>query len=622
MCGIAGFNFENRELIDRMCSVIAHRGPDQSDSFVDQSVSLGHRRLSIIDTSVSGRQPMSNYDNSVWIVFNGEIYNFQELKNNLDYPFRTKTDTEVILALYHKYGTGLLEKLNGDFAFCIYDKNKKLFFLARDRLGIKPVYYWFDKKTSSFFFASEIKALLEHSGIKRVVDLAAFDYFLAFRYNWTENTLVKGVKKLLPGCAMVFDLNKKSLRVWKYWSVAHSSEITNKQFAVEKAKELLGDAVEKQLMSDVPLGAYLSGGIDSSTIVALMSQHSKKVRTFSVGFGYGSEVDELDFARKVSDSLGTKHKEVVIKADMAKTLPDIVWHCDEPIADPALIPIYLLSKEAKKQVTVVLTGDGGDEVFAGYEQYKFLPRIWNANQNLRKLASTVLKITPSFALNKVFKYSSSLGEKGIERAQKVLLSRSKSGMYTEFVSIFDDAERAECTLTPKNNCIKRDLNSHFSGSNDFLVQLQSLEQTRLLPENFLMKNDKMTMAFGIEARVPLLDYRLVELASKFSPDLRVNGNTEKFVLREIAKDLLPEEIANRKKQRFYVPIDRWLSEDLDSMAKELLSKREIEKTQMLKYDPVKKAFEKFDKSPLFYARQLWSLLTFQIWYKKFILQEL
>ncbi len=620
MCGIAGFNWEDRRVIKEMSDCISHRGPDAFGYYTDRSVSLGHRRLAIVDLSEKGKNPLFNEDGDVCIVFNGEIYNHLEIKERLkNHKFYSKTDTEVIVHAYEEWGEKCVELFNGDFAFCIYDRKNKKLFLARDRLGINPLYYY--NEGGRFIFASEYKAILK-AGIDRKINADSLNKFITFRYIPGEDTLIQGVKKLLPAHYLVYDLKTKKAELTKYWQPKVGIEDKNEDYFIHKIKALFKDSVEKRMMSDVPIGAYLSGGIDSSSVVAMMQRASKEpVKTFSVGFGYGEEIDELQHAKRISDYYGTDHQEFIVKADLIKLLPQVVYHTDDPMADPALIPVYLLSQHAKKKVTVVLTGDGGDEVFAGYEQYRYLPKIRNMNPALKAVLPTALRVAPSSLLNKAFKYASSLGEEGLKRTIKVVKADNKAKTYLEFVSIFDDDEKKELYTQkmPHDFSFENEFNEkYFSSDIDFLNQMLLMEMETVLPENYLMKANKMTLSSGVEERVPFLDHRLVELAYTIPPRLKVNGMNEKYIFRKAMQQIVPPEILVRKKQRFYVPIDLWIKDDLKPMVEQFLSRKNIERHGYFNYLYVQRLLDGFEKSRLYNARQLWNLLTFEVWHKIYI----
>ena len=594
MCGIAGFNWEDKKLLKKMCDSMQHRGPDQHSYYFDKQASLGHRRLSIIDLSAKGRQPMSNEDGTIWITFNGEIYNYLDLKPELlekGHKFTSETDTEVIIHLYEEYGVHCVEKLFGDFAFAIYDSQKKQIFLARDRLGVKPLYYHYEMQKGRFLFASEIKAIIEDEKIKRDIDNNALRQYLTYRYIFGRHTIFSTIKRILPGECATFDLKTKTFKTRIYWDENASDRNIikkSKGYYLQKFLELYKDSVERRMVSDVPLGVYLSGGIDSSSIVAMMHKlkqektEASEIKTFSIGFGFGKETDEFEYSKAVSEHFGTKHKEFIIRSDAIKSLPKIIWHCDEPLADPALIPAYFLSQEAKKHATVVLTGDGGDETFAGYEQAKFLTLANTINKIplATKIAPLVLRIIPDNMMKKIFKYSDKMGKEGIKRATEMLTSiNNKAKAYTAVTGLFNDKEILKIgghKILLAKSPVEQMQKQYFEGrKNKFLNQLLYMEIKTLLPENMLMKTDKMTMAHAIEARVPLLDHRITELAFQMPTHLKLNSWKEKYILKESMKNNLPENIVSRKKQRFYVPIDKWINEDLMPIIDELLSKQTI-----------------------------------------------
>ena len=620
MCGIVGFNWSDKYLVKRMSDKLIHRGPDGSGYYTSNNVSLGHRRLAIIDLSVKGKQPMSDDTGTILITFNGEIYNYRELRKELEkkYNFKSETDTETIIYAYKEYGIDCLKKLNGDFAFCLYDMNKNIFLLARDHIGVKPLFYYYDN--DKFIFSSEIKSILEDKTINRIINNNALSQYLAYRFVFTSNTILNNIFRVLPGEYLIFDLKNKKLKKNNYYNINFSNKFSSDSFYLEKYKAIYTESVSSRLMSDVPLGIYLSGGIDSSSVVAMINKLKvNDIKTFSVGFGYDI-ANELPYSKKVSDFFNTDHREFVVKSDVVKDLNKIIYHADEPLCDPAMIPVYLLSKNAKKYVSVVLTGDGGDETLAGYEQVKFL----HYGNKIRKIplvinfSKSAIKFAPNAILNKFFKYSSSLGDEGKNRAIKFLDSiNDLPKAYTEITSIFDYDEQ-KVYLNNKNIVPPESYINNYFRANNPINKILNFETKVLLPENMLTKSDRMTMAFGIESRVPLLDYKLVDLAFSMPNHLKLNGFKNKYILRKIVSNMLPKEIINRKKQRFYVPIDLWLKKDLMPLIEEKLSSNNINKQGIFDYYAINKIINNFNSSPLFYARQLWSLLTFELWYEKFI----
>jgi len=626
MCGICGFNFSDRALLRSMNESIAHRGPNSKGYFTDKHISLGHRRLSIIDLTKSGNQPMFSKDKSIVIIYNGEIYNFKELKESLKkkrHSFFSNTDTEVIIHAYEEYGTNCLKYFNGFFSFALYDLKKRILFLARDRIGIKPLYYYYDKK--KFVFASEIKAILRDKTIRREINKNSLNEYLMFRYIHSNETILKNIYRLKPGHMMIFDCKKNKINIKKYWDITINNKNYIEAVCAKNIFNLFMDSVEKRLMSDVPLGVYLSGGIDSSSVVAMMKKLGvEEISTYSVGFQYDVLGNELEYARKVSDIFGTKHHEFVIKPDVVEELPKIVWHLDEPLADPAVVPVYFLSKEATKSVTVILSGDGADELFAGYDQYKFMAlgnKIRFMPQAIRRnFIPTIIKAAPKRLLDRIYRYSSSTGSKIYDRFGKFIsyVGENKAKAYLEVISVFDEEEKNSLLKESykTKNLYSRLNQTYLQNNKDFLNQIMYMDLKTYLPEDLLMKPDKMCMAFGIEARVPFLDHRLVEYAFNIPSKLKLKGSTTKFIMKKSFKNLLPKEILHRKKQPFQVPLDQWLSKELKEYFRNLIDNKIND--QFFNKNYIKKIFDNYNNSKLFYGRQLWSLGIFNIWYRMYI----
>lgn len=629
MCGICGIvGFEDKVLLRRMCDVISHRGPDDSGYYSDKNIELGSRRLSIIDVK-GGHQPIHNEDETIWIVFNGEIYNFLKLKELLEengHKFYTNCDTEVIVHAYEDYGEKCVKLLKGMFAFAIWDSKKKKLLLARDRVGKKPLYY--ASKNSSFLFGSEIKSMLQYEKIERKVDYEALHNFLTFRYVPGPLTMFKNIKKLQPGYILTYQNNK--IRVRKYWDVKFGVINESENYYIKNILRLLRNSVKTRLMSEVPLGAYLSGGIDSSSVVGIMSEFMEEpVKTFTVGFG-DEKFDENIYARIVSEKFGTDHHEFIVKPSKINILPKIVWHFDEPVADPAAIPVYLISELAKKYVTVVLTGEGGDEVFAGYEQCKI---ISNANRYIKyfpetlkdKIIPYILRTLPKNIFDSFFAYSSSLGEMGISRAVKFIKYLDDvDESYLVLTSIFDEDEKKNL-YSDETKIRVRDLDSIKvirpyikSVNSNILNKILLFEIKVQLPDNLLMKADKMIMAHSIEARVPLLDQEFIEFSNTIPPDLKLRGFNEKYIFRKAMKEIVPEIITKRNKQRFFVPIHSWFEDELKDVSENLFSEEQAVFKKYFNYHAIKNIKINFEKSKLYYSRQLWNILNFIIWHKIFI----
>lgn len=626
MCGICGIlGFEDKNLLRAMCDVVSHRGPDDFGVYIDKNICLGHRRLSIIDLE-GGHQPMHNEDESVWLIGNGEIYNYKKLMTDLStmgHKFYTTNDNETIVHLYEEYGDEFVKKLRGMFAFALWDGNKKKLVLARDRLGIKPLYYTFVGK--NLLFGSEIKSLLQYEELERAVDYDAMNEFLTFRYVPGPRTMFKGIKKLLPGEILVCE--KGRVETKRYWDLDFSIEAgMSESYCLEQIEKMLTKSVLMRLMSDVPLGVYLSGGRDSSMVVAFMSKLiDTPIKTFTVGFGL-EKFDDNYYAKIVAERFGTEHHELLVEPETMRTLPEVIWHFDEPIADPAAIPTYLLSKFAKKYVTVVLSGEGGDELFGGYEQYKIMCVTKKYERILPPFIFSnllnVMRIMPKRFLDIFFKYTSRLGEEGMKRFSKYVLSLDdKAKSYLSIVSIFDEDEKERLVVEKRRSYLKAEDIRGFLTENyfenrrtrDLLTQLLLLETKIQLPDNFLMKVDKMTMAESIEARVPLLDYKLAEFVATAPSKLKLNGWTDKYIFRKLMDQFLPREVIKRRKARFFVPIDLWLSGELKDLASQILYDSSYFNPRYIDH-----VFRNFRDSRLYYARQLWNLLTFEIWHKIFI----
>jgi asparagine synthase (glutamine-hydrolysing) len=629
MCGICGFTWGDKSLLRKMADIIRHRGPDDDDYHVDKSISLANRRLSVIDLSKKGKQPIYNEDKSICVVFNGEIYNFQDIKSELEkkgHRFYSDTDTEVIVHAYEEYGEKCLDHFNGMFAFALWDSKEKKLFIARDRHGIKPLYYTL--LGNKLIFASEIKSILLNKEIKRNVNYTALHYFLTFRCNSTNETMFNGIYKLPPAHYLIY--KNKKLQIKKYWEQNFYPLYKSENYYAKLVLKKLEEAVKSQLISDVPLGAYLSGGIDSSTIVALMSKIGvKDIRTFTVGFGFGEKYDENKYARNIAEHFDTNHKEIVVEPNTVKLLPKIVWHLDEPMADPACIPVYLLSEKVKKHATVILTGDGGDEQFGGYAQFKFMKlhnKIRMFPKPLRKMVHPTVKYLPGDILNLFFKYSEDLGEEGLARMNNFISTNDSAEAYTNLMGIFNNLEKKQAYSEKMKNLkkinISRELNKEFfSKKYPYMNRVMNLDTEIFLAEDMLMKADKSTMAFSVEERVPLLDHNISEISSRIPPNMKIKYFNEKYILKKAVKGIVPRQTIQRKKTNFFVPINEWFNSELLGLTKQMLSKERIMEQGIFDYKYIDKIWAKFNKSSLFYSRQLWSLLCFQLWHKMFIEED-
>lgn len=614
MCGIFGMaGFSDKALLRKMGRLVNYRGPDDKGYFTDSGIGLGMRRLSIIDVK-KGRQPVSNEDGSIHVVFNGEIYNYRQLSAELEnkgHKFYTKSDTEAIVHTYEEYGMSFVQKLNGMFAIALWDSKKKTLVIARDGVGEKPLYYTMIGK--DMIFASEIKALLLHEGIERKVNENVLNHYLTLRYCPGHETMLKGVFKLPPWCMMIY--RKGNVKMKRFWSLRFkNAEKKSESYYVDSLKWLLLDSVRSRLVSEVPLGVYLSGGLDSTAIVSLMKDAgAEDIKTFSIGFGLDS--DETGWARMASEFYGTAHKEFVVSdTNMAKLLPKLVWHLDEPLADITNIPTYLISELARKHVTVVLSGEGSDELFSSYAHEKGMLRAERMKlaMGISKRLSGAMKHMPVSFFDKFFEYPGSMGEKGRERlAEFMKNSGDLPRMYSSLVSTFDENEKKE--LRGKFGAETAGIfRKHFALQTSLSNRMLSIDTKMWLPNYILLRVDKMTMANSIEARAPFLDHRLLEFAASLPENMKLRGNTEKYVLRKCLKGRLPPEIAKRKKRTFITPMHMWGERQLLDMCNILYE------SEFFRKPFIEKVVDNYGKSKLIRERQLWTLLTFELWHRTFI----
>jgi len=609
MCGICGiYGQDNKLLIQKMLDVLKHRGPDGQGIFSDRNITLGHSRLSIIDLSEHGKQPMSNEEGDIWLSVNGEIYNFKELRTQLEslgHKFYSNSDSETIIHAYEEFDLRFIKKLRGMFALALYDKKKNLLILARDPIGKKPLYY--ANHDGCFMFASEIKSLLV-TGFPRIVDKTALWSYLAYQYSLGENTLFQGVKKLLPGHILL--LNEKKITIYKYWDIVETVISENEDYFADKLLQLLKEVTRLRMNSDVPVGAFLSGGIDSSAVVALARPYyDNNFHTFSVGF---ETFSELPHAKIVSEFLDTTHHEVQITSNMVlKNLKKIAWVYDEPLGDAAIINTFFLSKEAKKYVTVVLTGDGGDELFAGYANYSYNPRVYTLlkNSGIQKIAN----LGTNFFYKRYYPADSQIINNKM-RYLGFFLDSSFERIHLNTQRNLGDNEIKRISTLPDI-----DINAHANLSlnqKTTLGKMLAVDCKNLLPEKFLMKVDKGTMANSVEARIPLLDVELIQFAFSIPPQLKNKNGKEKFILRMAVKNLLPREILQRPKFGFGTTVSQWMQDDLHEL---VLQK--IYEGQLLK-DVLKKEFRiqlnnKINKMIQNAPSEIWTIFAAELWYDTF-----
>jgi asparagine synthase (glutamine-hydrolysing) len=580
MCGIAGFisatQDVNRDLIRSMTDRIAHRGPDGSGFYCNEFAALGHRRLSIIDVA-AGAQPMTNEDGRLQITYNGEIFNHALLRPPLEaagHIYRTHCDTETILHAFEQYGEDCVSRFRGMFSFAIWDKQARALFCARDRLGIKPFYYWYDGQ--AFAFASEIKALLVHPAVRTGFDPAVLPEYLAFGYLSGERTMFRGIRKLMPGHTMKIAVTpdrRLSISQRQYWDVpapAVSAERDDRAW-IEECRSRVEETVRMRLMSDVPLGMFLSGGIDSSTIAALMKRivTDQKIKTFSVGYRE-AQYSELGFARELAAEINTDHHEITVGMDeFFGQLPSLIWHEDEPIVWPSSVSLYFVSKLASEEVKVVLTGEGADELFGGYGRYQFSAMNERYAGMYGKLPSALRRGIRSFVAN-----SSLLPADLRRKIQHTFVGRElsfESLFLDNFYSAFSADEQQGLT---QKDCDIASAYVEYMGyrakrtASDSLTQLLYADQKTYLVE-LLMKQDQMSMACSIESRVPFLDHPLVEFAAQVPSRLKIRDGKGKYILRKAVEDLLPAATLGRKKMGFPTPVKNWL---LDKRAGPLYKK--------------------------------------------------
>jgi asparagine synthase (glutamine-hydrolysing) len=631
MCGIAGsYNFGcskkiDEGLIKKMCSVLVHRGPDDEGVYCNGNIGLGHRRLSIIDIE-GGHQPMSNEDGSVWIVFNGEIYNFHEIEADLikkGHIFKTRCDTEAIIHLYEDEREECLAKLSGMFAFAIWDNNRKELFLARDRVGIKPLHY--SILSGKIVFASEIKAILQDPDVRRQVDREALDDYLSLSYVPAPKTMFKGIKKLPAGNYLV--CKKDGIKVKEYWDIDFSNTSSDNEFTIQgNIYSKLKESVGSQLISDVTLGAFLSGGIDSSAIVSLMSEiQNKSVITNSIGFSEKSH-DELGYARIVAKKYSTAHHEYIVEPKALDVLEKLTWFYDEPFGDSSSIPTYYVSKMARQNVKVALSGDGGDEDFAGYTKYMYSNAAVRVQNMLPRSIKTVVRTISSNIPDEsgnlwLTKLKNKLGD----------LYLSPFEMYFKIISIFKEYEKAilysdELKKELKDYSGKAILKNIFDKCNscDYVSRLQYLDIKTSLSEDMLAKVDRASMANSLEVRVPLLDHTFMEYVATIPSRFKISGLSGKDIFKKAMSKNLPPEIMGRSKMGFSVPIETWLQNELRGMVEEELFAENGSINEFFNIDYIKRTWalalhgriKCFDTSD--FAHRIWLLFIFSRWHKMFI----
>ena len=626
MCGIVGFVSKNsseqdRTILEKMNEAIAHRGPDDDGFYLGEGVALGMRRLSIIDVA-GGKQPIHNADKTKWIVFNGEIYNYQQLREDLEkrgHKFYTNSDTEAIVHLYDEYGADCLQHLRGMFAIAIWDTVDKSLFLARDRVGKKPILYS-HQDNGDLIFGSEFQALLQHPDISREVDLEAIDSYMSYLCIPAPLTAFKQIRKLEPGHWLRW--KNGAIETKRYWlpDFSHKIKISEDE-AIEETTRILRESTKLRMISEVPLGAFLSGGVDSSIVVALMAQESSKpVKTFSIGFEE-QDFSELKYAKRVAEHVGAEYNEFVVRPNALEILPTLVEHYGEPYADSSAIPTYYVSKETRKYVTVALNGDGGDESFAGYERhvamqiaetYKRIPKV------LRKaLIESPVNLLPT----------SELKRSRFRDAKRFLQAANlpKTERYFRWMSTFNrdaklDLYTKDFAASVFDHNPSAYLDRWFAKANGSGILDAALltDQMTYLPNDLLVKVDIASMANSLEARSPFLDHKLIEFAATLPEDLKTRRFQTKSLLKKVAARLVPKEVVYRRKMGFGVPIGKWFREDLKDFVRSVLLSEKSLTRGIVKREMLEKYVNEHTNGERDHSFQLWTLLMLELWFQRFI----
>ncbi len=628
MCGICGvLHFDGQspsvDVLQAMTDALRHRGPDDGHTYINEAIGLGHRRLAIIDLSEAGAQPMTNEDGSLWVTFNGEIYNFLEIKLELEkrgHVFHSATDTEVILHAYETWGVDCLARFNGMFAFGLWDAPRQRLWLVRDRLGVKPLFYL--QRPDKFLFGSEIKAILADPTIERQLDLTALHHYLSLNYTPAPYSLFANIRQLLPGHYLLVEANG-ACRIESYWDIFYREQIEQPEAVwLNQFEERLAESVKLRLISDVPLGAFLSGGVDSSAIVYWMSRQMKQpVKTFSIGFQERS-YSELPHAQQTAQACRTEHHERLVSPDTIKVLPKIVWHAEEPTADSSMLPMYYLAQMAREHVTVALAGDGADEILAGYETYT----AFYAAQLYRFIPATIRKrlIAPLIQRWPPSHHKISLDFKLKRFVQGAELDPEAQHAYWRI--IFDETAKAKLYTAEVRHALQGvdtvDLyRATFAQTKAThpLNRMLYVDTRFYLPNDMLVKVDRMTMAHSLEARVPFLDYRLVEFAATMPPHLKLKRwRFGKYLLKISLQHRLPDLAHWRKKEGFNIPKASWLVGELRDFAFDHLAVPQIKRMGLFEPAQVTALLNDHLAKKQDYSHQIWGLLCLSLWWQKFM----
>ncbi len=626
MCGIYGIVALSAEappptasLVGRMAAVTVHRGPDDEGHYTDAHVALGMRRLSIIDVA-GGHQPIPNEDGTLQVVCNGEIYNYRELGAALEakgHRFRTRSDTEVLVHLYEEHGDDLVRHLNGMFAFALWDTRRRRLLLGRDRLGIKPLYY--RQERGRLLFASEAKAILTVADAAPAVDPAGLHHYLALGYTPAPGSFLRGIHKLPPGSLLVTE--RGQVRTVQFWIPrAEPSETLDETEWAEAFLATMDRAVAAQMVSDVPLGAFLSGGIDSSTIVALMARHSARpVKTYAIGFAGASGADyynELPWARRVAQVFGADHREILVKPDVATLLPRLLWHMDEPVADTALITTYLVAEFARQDVTVILSGVGGDELFGGYRRYlaPHYDRAWaRLPRWLRdRVASRVVRVLPSDRHSPIGDLARHV------RAYVLSYGRPLEERYRSYVQVFPRSLLPGLLREPVETPDRLAAAFAAAADGDALSRMSRVDLLTQLPDDLLLLTDKMTMAASVECRVPFLDNTIVDLALRMPSALKIRGGRLKYLVKRALSGLLPAEVLARRKRGFGAPAGAWFRTELAPLVHALVSRETVDKRGLVHWEPVEHLIARHGAGREDCTDHLVALVNLEVWCRIFL----
>lgn len=624
MCGIYGIvRFDGQPVeaatLSAMGRVTSHRGPDDEGLHLDGWAAIGMRRLSIIDLS-GGHQPLSNEDESIWLVCNGEIYNFRELRSALQakgHRFKTGSDCEVLIHLYEEHGDDFVQHLNGMYGFALWDARRKRMLVGRDRLGIKPIYV--HRSGNVLAFSSEAKAFLALPAFSAGVDHGALRSFISLGYVPAPQSIFQGVEKLPTASMMIIEGGKTTIR--RYWSIpATIDRATNERDWIDQVRARLEQSVRMQMVSDVPIGAFLSGGVDSSAVVAYMAAASEyPIKTYAIGFdggGADSFYNELPYARRVAELFKTDHHEIIVRPDVVSLLPRLAWHMDEPIADTAFVTTFLVSEFARKDVTVILSGVGGDELFGGYRRYlgsryqayfEHLPRA--LRQGLARLARRL----PSD------RHSPLLNAARLVRGFLASVDQPFDERYRSYVEVFPSAERAQLFRTDGVDSWDALTNGfRMARADDALNRMLVVDAETQLPDDLLLLTDKMSMAVSLECRVPLLDHELVELAARVPESIKIRGGRLKHLMKEALRDKLPADILDRKKRGFGMPMGAWLKRELAQVMRHLLSERAVNARGFFEYAQISELIAAHDANRVDGTDRLLALLNFEVWCRIFL----